>query len=49
MSFELADVYAAEYDEAVKEYFPPFPRGLASKYYEEGGHDAEHVPGGALH
>lgn len=36
MSFELADVYAAEYDEAVKEYFPPFPRGLAGKYYEEG-------------
>lgn len=36
MSFELADVYTAEYDEAVKEYFPPFPRGLAGKYYEEG-------------
>lgn len=36
MSFELADVYTAEYDEAVKEYFPPFPRGLTGKYYEEG-------------
>ena len=36
MSFELADVYTAEYDEAVKEYFPPFPHGLAGKYYEEG-------------
>ena len=36
MSFELADVYTAEYDEAVREYFPPFPRGLAGKYYEEG-------------
>lgn len=35
-SFELADVYTAEYDEAVKEYFPPFPRGLAGKNYEEG-------------
>lgn len=36
MSFELADVYEAEYDEAVKHYFPPFPKGLAGKYYEEG-------------
>lgn len=36
MSFELADVYTADYDEAVKQYFPPFPRGLAGKYYEEG-------------
>ena len=36
MSFELADVYEAEYDEAVKHYFPPFPRGLAGKYYDEG-------------
>ena len=36
MSFELADAYTAEYNEAVKEYFPPFPRGLAGKYYEEG-------------
>ena len=36
MSFELADVYTSEYDEAIKEYFPPFPRGLAGKYYEEG-------------
>lgn len=36
MSFELADVYAAEYDQAVKHYFPPFPKGLAGKYYDEG-------------
>lgn len=36
MSFELAHVYTAEYDEAVPEYFPPFPRGLAGKYFEEG-------------
>ncbi len=36
MSFELADVYAAEYDQAVQHYFPPFPRGLAGKYYDEG-------------
>ena len=36
MSFELADVYEAEYDEAVKHYFPPFPKGLAGKYYDEG-------------
>lgn len=36
MSFELADVYTADYDEAVKRYFPPFPRGLGGKYYEEG-------------
>lgn len=36
MSFELADAYEAEYDEAVKHYFPPFPRGLAGKYYDEG-------------
>ena len=36
MSFELAEVYTAEYDEAVKEYFPPFPRGLAGRYYDEG-------------
>ncbi len=32
----MADIYAAEYDENVKEYFPPFPRGLAGKYYDEG-------------
>lgn len=36
MSFELADTYTAEYDAAVAHYFPPFPRGLAGKYYEEG-------------
>ena len=36
MSFELADVYTAEYDQAVKHYFPPFPTGLAGKYYDEG-------------
>lgn len=36
MSFELAEVYTAEYDKAVKEYFPPFPRGLAGRYYDEG-------------
>lgn len=36
MSFELADAYTAGYDEAVSHYFPPFPRGLAGKYYEEG-------------
>ena len=36
MSFELADTYAAEYDAAVSHSFPPFPRGLADKYYEEG-------------
>ena len=36
MSFELADAYIEGYDAAVKEYFPPFPRGLAGKYYDEG-------------
>lgn len=36
MAFELAEVYENEYDQAVKHYFPPFPRGLAGKYYEEG-------------
>ncbi|MBR2798357.1 MAG: PD-(D/E)XK nuclease family protein [Clostridia bacterium] len=36
MSFELADAYEAEYDEAVKHYFPPFPKGLAGRYYDEG-------------
>lgn len=36
MSFELADAYTAGYDAAVSHYFPPFPRGLAGKYYEEG-------------
>lgn len=36
MSFELAGVYAADYDASVKEYFPPFPRGLAGRYYDEG-------------
>lgn len=36
MSFELADAYEAEYDEAVKHYFPPFPKGLAARYYDEG-------------
>ena len=36
MSFELADVYAAEYDEAVRHYFPPFPKGMAGTYYDEG-------------
>lgn len=36
MSFELADLYTEEYDGAVKEYFPPFPRGLAGKYFDEG-------------
>ena len=36
LSFELADRYEAEYDEAVRHYFPPFPRGLAGKYFEEG-------------
>lgn len=36
MSFELADAYETEYDEAVKHYFPPFPKGLAGRYYDEG-------------
>ena len=36
MSFELADAYEAEYDEAVQHYFPPFPKGLAGRYYDEG-------------
>ena len=36
MSFELADAYEAEYDEAVKHYFPPFPKGLAGRYYDGG-------------
>lgn len=36
MSFELADAYEAEYDEAVKHYFPLFPNGLAGRYYDEG-------------
>lgn len=36
MSFELADVYESEYDEAVRHYFPPFPRGLAGRYHNEG-------------
>ena len=36
MSFELADTYEAEYDEAVKHYFPPFPKGMAGQYYDEG-------------
>ena len=36
MSFELADAYEAEYDEAVKHYFPPFPKGMAGQYYDEG-------------
>lgn len=36
LSFELADAYAEGYDANVKEYFPPFPRGLAGKYYDEG-------------
>ena len=36
MSFELADAYEAEYDEAIKHYFPPFPKGMAGQYYDEG-------------
>ena len=36
MSFELADTYVAEYDAAVKHYFPPFPTGLVGKYFDEG-------------
>lgn len=36
MSFELADAYAGGYDAAVRHDFPPFPRGLAGRYYEEG-------------
>lgn len=36
MSFELTDAYTEGYDAAVREYFPPFPRGLAGKYYDEG-------------
>jgi len=36
MSFELADAYEAEYDEAVKHYFPPFPKGMTGQYYDEG-------------
>ena len=36
MSFELAEAYEAEYDEAVKHYFPPFPKGMAGQYYDEG-------------
>lgn len=36
MSFELADAYEAGYDEAVKHYFPPFPKGMAGQYYDEG-------------
>lgn len=36
MSFELAEIYVKEYDEAVREYFPPFPKGLAGRYYDEG-------------
>lgn len=36
MSFELADAYSSEYDAAVLHDFPPFPKGLAGKYYDEG-------------
>lgn len=36
MSFELSEAYESEYDQAVKHSFPPFPRELASKYFEEG-------------
>lgn len=36
MSFELADAYCAEYDAAVPHFFPPFPKGLAGRYYDEG-------------
>lgn len=36
MAFELADAYTAEYDHAVQHSFPPFPRGLGGKYYDEG-------------
>ena len=36
MAFELAEAYESEYGQAVRHYFPPFPRGLAGKYYEEG-------------
>lgn len=36
MSFELADAYETEYAAAVRHYFPPFPKGLAGKYFEEG-------------
>ena len=36
MAFELAEAYENEYGQADRHYFPPFPRGLAGKYYEEG-------------
>lgn len=36
LAFELADQYDAEYLTAVQHDFPPFPRGLAGKYYDEG-------------
>jgi len=35
-SFVLASEYAAHFDEHVTKDFPPFPRGLWQKYYDQG-------------
>ena len=32
----LAEEYDASYDQAVKHAFPPFPKGMGQKYYEQG-------------
>ena len=36
LSFETAEAYKNGYADAVKHYFPPFPKGLAGKYFDEG-------------
>lgn len=34
--FAMAEEYESRYDKAVVNPFPPFPRGMANKYYEQG-------------
>ncbi len=34
--FLLAEEYKARYDEVVSHPFPPFPKGMGQKYYEQG-------------
>ena len=36
MSFELASKYKDGYDKQIISYFPPYPKGLSGRYFEQG-------------
>lgn len=45
MSFELADAYQSQYDNAVQHYFPSFPSGMGQRYFDAGLHYFSHFDG----